>query len=135
MSWVIGLLFAFVVALLIAGLFAGTGHRYGAWPSVLWFFVLLWIAVWALAAWWKPVGWYPVWGVSWVPFVAVGIILAALFAAATETGARRWRGSATEAPPDAPQRDAVAVAGIALGVFFWIALAVGVVAIVAAYWT
>lgn len=138
-------LFAFVLALVIAGILASamgpkTGRRQDAWPLGLFFFFLLLFAIWAGGVWFTPVG-PELWGVQWVPFVVVGIIVALMLAASVPSN-ERWRsaraaragGAGTTAVEPTEGEEASAVA---LSIFFWVVIVALLGAIVARYvwWT
>lgn len=144
--------FAFGIALIITVLLVGPfGWRHparhaDAWAGGFFVFLVLFFAIWAVASWFEPYG--PVlWGVYWVPFVWIGLIVAlVLVAASAPTRARRGvdrhvdrtRVDRTTPPresPGEPSEDysAATVAGTIFGVFFWILiifLAIGIFAAV-----
>lgn len=99
-----------------------------AWSAFLTFFVILFLASWAGGLWIRPVG-PVVGGISWVPFVFVGVIVAMLFAAARP---ERYR---TFGPHGAhgDREDPLSAAGIALSVFFWFLVITLLIAIGIAY--
>lgn len=108
------LMLAFFVALVLAVLLAYPFGRTGPGPlnGLLFFFVLLFLAVWAGGAWLTPVG-PPAWGVPWVGFVLVGVILAMILTAAAPPRPTR------SADPDSPVAEAAA---LSLGLFFYLAI-------------
>lgn len=135
-----GLVLLMVVAavvLLVGGLFSAGGLR-GPWPSVLWFFLLLFVGTLALGIWARPMG-PEAWGVPWLNFLVGAVLIALLIAAAApdyRNGERRIKGSPLEddtgverggeittgSPPQESPETVGAVA--AVGVFFWIFLVV-----------
>lgn len=78
--FLIDLLFAFVVALLFFLIFSVLirGHRTGS--TLLVFFLVLLFATWAGGVWLSPIG-PPLWGVSWLSFILVGLFVALILAA------------------------------------------------------
>ncbi len=116
------LLLAFFIALVLAGIFsAGFGHRWpgypAVWPSAFFFFLLLFVAVWAGGIWASPYG--PMIGsVAWLPFLIVGVAIALLLAAVLPRGGPAETAGATAAT---------------LSVFFWLFLVVGAIAIIVGY--
>lgn len=133
MEWLGALLIVFVVVLLVGGLFAAAGVR-GPWSSLLWFFVFFFVATWAIGAWAQPVG-PQAWGVNWLGFLVVAILVGLLIAAATpDYGYRRIEDRRLTrepgvVPPDAETTDAelgsqtpdtTSAAATAVGAFFWI---------------
>lgn len=132
--WWITLLFAFVVALILAGLLVGgVGWRHpgaarpaDAWGAGLFVFLLLLLFVWS-AALWVPAG-PVVWDVYWVPPLAVGLFVALILAAAVPV-TREPPGapprSVEETPPPGeatPPEEPEATAAGLFGVFFWVLL-------------
>ncbi|MBN2537396.1 hypothetical protein JXB37_03865 [candidate division WOR-3 bacterium] len=116
---------ALVVALVLTAIF-GAGfrrHRWGA-PLVL-FFLVLFLATLAIGVWVEPFG--PVlWGVPWLAFAFIGVVLALLLAALIPPPARPVRLPAPESGP-------VAVAAGVFNAFVWIALIVLLFAVIARY--
>ena len=121
------LLFAFVIALLMAGVLMallgrGRPGAEGLGVSFAFLFLVLFLATWAGGVWITPFG-PPVWGIAWVPFLVVGIIVALLLAALLPPR-RQPRESG------APEAETAAGAAV-LGGFFWaLVLALAVVVIV-----
>lgn len=136
MEWLVALLIVLFVTLLVGGAFAAAGAR-GPWPGVIWFFLVLFFATWAIGAWAQPVG-PRAWGVHWLTFLVVALLIALLIAAATPRERYASRNRAPEELPlerdtatepeaetrrDLPEREAqTAATATAVGVFFWIFL-------------
>jgi hypothetical protein len=122
------LLLAFIVALLLSLVFipivsSRRGGRQGSLITVvLFFFLILFFATWAGGVWVTPFG-PAIWGVNWMPFVAVGLLVALLLAAATEPSRR----SSLHSPAEPATAEAEAV-GATFGLMFWI-LMIGLLAI------
>jgi hypothetical protein len=107
----------FLAVTVIWGVMTAAGERGGwdVWPVFLLFFFLIWGG----GLWFKPVG-PPVFGVYWLPFVLVALIIG-LFWAAVPPPPKRPRVRTTVV--DAEERDtAMTVAG--LGLLFWLLLTV-----------
>jgi hypothetical protein len=138
MIWFTTFLIVLAIVLLVGALFVALGGR-GPWPGMIWFFLILFVATWALGAWVRPIG-PRVWDVPWLSFLIVAVVIALLIAAATPAvrSGRGYRdsdelplegdsattsavGSHHHLPTD--PRDATATA-TAIGVFFWIFLIV-----------
>jgi len=69
------LIAAFVITLVLSLIF-GLGLRILRIRTTIWaFFLLLFFATWAGGMWMLPVG-PPLWGVSWMSFVVVGVVVA-----------------------------------------------------------
>lgn len=111
------ILTAMAIAVGLWALFSFGFRRGGPWPGLLMFLILIFLGTWAGGVWLQPFG--PVfWGVSFLPFLIIGLLVALLVAAATPPppSALRQR----EPPPEAEP----VVAGIAVSAFFWILIVV-----------
>ena len=121
------LLFALAVALFLALVFFLGVRRYGAsWNSFLLFFVIVFLAAWAGGKWLTPFG-PSIWGVEWMPFLLVGLVVALLLAAFTPVRRTRFKREAMI------QKKEERVFTIAFGVFFWILIVVLIMAVIAGY--
>ena len=122
----IDLLFAFLLAFFVAALFGGRGvRRAGVWPIFLFFFLLLLPLTWAGGIWLTPFG-PTLWGGYWLPFVATAIIAALVFATLLPP-ARSPR------PPGDSDRVEGDAGSLAIGIFFWVILALLIAAIFSQY--
>jgi type VI protein secretion system component VasK len=92
--------------------------------GLLFFFLMLFLVIWAAGVWIEPVG--PIaWGVPWLTFLIIGVVLALILAAAVPPRAR---------PVEPPRETAEAsAAALALGLFFYLAMVALVIVIVAHY--
>jgi hypothetical protein len=72
-------LMALAVALLVTLIFSAVLRTRGPWASAPVFFVLVFLASWAGGLWITPFG-PPVFGIYWLPFLAVGALCALLLA-------------------------------------------------------
>ena len=127
------LLFAAVVAVLLTLAFAGACRRCGPWENALWFFIIVLLVAWVGGVWIEPVG-PPLWGVYWIPFLGMGLLIALLLAAATPAPRPPKRlpeaREQMEAEAEAP---AAITTALALGWFFWALLVALLVAILVHY--
>jgi hypothetical protein len=113
---------AFILALLIALLFA-PGYRSGSYGPLVLFFFLLFMAGVASQFWLIPFG--PVWwGVSWLPLLFIMLIFSFLFAAPSPYDRTRI----TKADGDV-------AAAAAISVFLWIIFSILLVAIIIGLFT
>ncbi len=114
----ISLLFSLVIACIFTAIFAAGFRKHKTVPVLLGFLIILFLATCAVGIWMTPVG--PLlFGVSWLPFLIVGLLVALLLTAII----------APARPPhsdkEAAQERRVAVEMIAaFDLFFWI-LAIG----------
>ena len=128
--------FALCIALLLTLLFVPTtGWRRGRYregdaaAAILFFFLILFLASWAGGIWLAPIG--PLaWGVPWLGFLLVALVVA-LILAAVPTQRGRGRALAATSPPTAEQAGEAIAAG--LGIFFWALLLTLAIAIFLAY--
>jgi len=74
-------LIVLMLALLFTAVFAFSGIRSAPWPSMVWLFMILLFATWALAVRFRPIG-PPVRGVYWATFVVAIFLVSLLLAAA-----------------------------------------------------
>jgi hypothetical protein len=119
----LALVLAFVFTLIFAALFRG--QSWGA--GIFFFFLILFLATWAGGLWLTPIG--PLWwGVPWLSFFLVALIVGLLLAALTPDRRRRPYARSTE-PPGRRQAETA----IALDVFFWVLIVGLLIAIMARY--
>ena len=122
------LLIAFLITIVLVAIFGifVRGEAIGA--GLFWFFLLIFLATWAGGIWLAPIG-PPLFGVSWLGFLLVGLIFALLIMALLPPAAPRPR------TPGEVREEVEAEAGAfaALNIFFWILLVGFIVAIVASY--
>lgn len=100
----------------------------GVGMTMLFFFLILFPLILAGSFWVTPFG--PlVWGIAWVPIVAIGLILALLIAAVSPRGRRHVSVRPARPGEEAEEEEE----GAALfGVFFFLLLVVAIVAVAAA---
>lgn len=125
------LIAALVVAIalsLILGAFMGWERpgRTGVWPSLLFLFFILFLGTWFLGALARPFG-PPLWGVYWLPFVVIGLIVAMILAAAVPPRRPRTYREAKQRTETAFEAQA------ALGTFFWVLFIILIVALTVRY--
>lgn len=116
------LLTALFIGVLLVTFFAvilgrrGPWVRGESWGGVLWFFLVVFLAAWAVGTWADPVG-PAFWGVAWVPFFFGALAFALLLAALSEP-------RPTTVIGERPDADA------AVGAFTWFLVALFLVIIV-----
>jgi hypothetical protein len=121
---IVHLLFALAFAIILGAFFSIAFERRGPWESVPIFFLILFLVIWAGGIWITPIG-PMLWGVYWVPFFIIGLLIALFLAAATP-------------PPRPPhvtpetleRRQEELRPHLALETFFW-TLLVGLVIVIA----
>jgi hypothetical protein len=116
------LIYALFIGLAIAWLFGLALGTRGPWNSFFWFFFVIFLFSWGGGVWLTPFG--PTgWGVSWLPFLVMGVFITLLLSAATPQSSRRRMGSKGQAVDAAYLTEQVAEkkgSETALDVFFWI---------------
>jgi surface polysaccharide O-acyltransferase-like enzyme len=120
-------LFSLLIALLLTVVFAAGIRKHRARAVLLGFFVIVFLATWAGGVWIAPAA-VGAWGIAWMAFLAVGLIVALLLTALIP-------------PPKAPQTEkeearrekAEIVVIFAFDLFFWILLFVLGAVIIAYY--
>jgi hypothetical protein len=123
--FLLDLLVAFVLALLITGILSAALGNRGPWGLWWAFLLVLLLATWAGGLWITPFG-PPLWGVSWLPMLFVGLTLALLLAAAVP----KPPGTREDA---LAQARAEAATAAAFSWFFWVSLIGLAIAILVAY--
>ncbi len=120
---------ALIIAVLILIPFILLG-KVRVWEGWFWFALLLLLFTWAGGAWVGPYG--PViWGYHWLPFLFFALVFALLIAAMAPS---RPPGSNREAVEKVrAERTAETVTAVSLGIFFWLLLALLIVALIFRY--
>jgi hypothetical protein len=72
-----GIFFSFAIALVLSLVFAAVIRRRGPRVGFFWFFLLIFLATWAIGVWVQPFG-PSLWGGYWLPFLIAGFIVALL---------------------------------------------------------
>lgn len=94
---IVELLIALVFAVLLTLVLSAGFGRKGPWASVVTFFLVVFLATWTMGIWFVPFG--PVlFGVSWLPFLIGGLIVALVMASAVPPQALPGANSAKEQP-------------------------------------
>ncbi|HVS11531.1 MAG TPA: hypothetical protein VMS76_16805 [Planctomycetota bacterium] len=130
-------LFALCIALILTLLFVPTaGWRRGRYregdaaAAILFFFLILFLASWTGGIWLAPFG--PLaWGVPWLSFLLVALVVALILAAVPPYRGGRRRAVPATSPPAAEEAGEAIAAG--LGIFFWALLVTLAIAIFLAY--
>jgi hypothetical protein len=125
--FILDLLVVLVIALVITAILSAVaGWRHPAYrdmgtlPGAVFLFLILVFFIWAGGIWLVPFG-PTLWGVSWLPFLIVGLIVALLIAALSPP-APPPRTPAEAVEEAEREREQEAVAATAFGVVFWVLL-------------
>jgi len=136
-------LFVLLLALLFTAFFAFAGGREAPWPALVWLFMILLLATWALGVWFRPIG-PPVGGFYWASFVVAMIVVALLLAVAASAprppqkkNREELKGvevrRLTPSEEQVEQERAEVEAARSVGILFWVLLAAAVAALAIHY--
>jgi len=123
--------FAILIAILLTAVFAAGFRRQNWGAALVFFFLILFLATWAGGMWVVPFG--PIaWGVPWVTYLFVGIVIALLLTALIPPVERPTYPGREPGISEPSQRDNTAVIG--LDIFMIVLMLALIIAIVAAYY-
>jgi hypothetical protein len=125
------LIVAFFIALIISVILGGLlgwerPDRPGIGSALVFLFLILFLATWAGGVWITPFG-PAAWGVFWLPFLVVGIIIAFLIVALVPTRRPRTRQEAAQQAEEESENASM------LGGLFWFFIILLIIAIIAGY--
>jgi hypothetical protein len=123
--------FALLIALLLSAILITVVDRRGPgpWSGFLFFFMLLYLAVWAGGVWITPAG-PTILGVGWLTYLVLGLVVMLLLAAVTP--GRKRLSAPARAEPD-QDVESVESREIVFSIFFWILVVVLLATIVSRY--
>lgn len=125
----VALIFALLLSLLFALLTPGEKKKAG----LFWLFLILFLATWAGGIWMRPFG-PTLWGLHWLIFVIVGVLVALFLSLSALRRAPRGRHETIDILEQMEKEEELeTVAYITLGLFFWVLLAFLVVAVYVRY--
>lgn len=124
---------ALLVAIALCGVFTLAARKGGRRRGVLWLFLVIFLATWAGGIWMKP--WGPVmWGIHWLTFLLVGLILALILLVSAPQRPPRGRHETLDMLERIEhEKEMEEVAYFTLNTFFWFLLFVLIVAILVRY--
>jgi hypothetical protein len=125
------LIVAFFIALIISVILGGLlgwerPDRPGIGAALVFLFLILFLATWAGGVWITPFG-PAAWGVFWLPFLVVGIIIAFLIVALVPSRRPRTRQEAAQQAEEESENASM------LGGLFWFFIILLIIAIIAGY--
>lgn len=123
------ILIALGVAFFLTALVAIAMRKRDPFPSLVTFFLVVFLATWAVGVWAAPVG-PSLWGAAWLPFVMAGMVFALLLAALWP--ASRDDSTVEIVDPQKEQRRR-RIADLALSGAMWALLALLAITIAARY--
>jgi Ca2+/Na+ antiporter len=119
---ILELLVALLVSLVLSAVFALATWKRGKRKGLVWLFLLIFFAIWAGGLWMRPFG-PTFWGIHWLSFLLVGLVVALILAASQARPKPRGRNETIEVLEKMRQkREAEQVAWITLTIFFWVLL-------------
>lgn len=121
---------ALFIGLILTVLFTGGLPRRASWVNFWFFFIIVALAAWAGGVWITPIG-ASRWGVYWLSFLIVGLIFALVLASSLPRRPPQSRREAIKQTLDVAKGEKQPAA--VLGIFFWILVAVLLVAIISHY--
>ena len=124
---------SFIIAVLLTGIYMlitrGAGRRTG----LIWLFLIIFLCTWAGGVWLRPFG-PMLWGIHWLVFLLVGVVILLLLIIAIPAKLPRGRLETLDMLERIEQeKELKEVAYITLSIFFWILLSVLVIAIILRY--
>jgi hypothetical protein len=121
--------FAFVIALLLTGVYMLVTRGAGRRTGLIWLFLVIFLSTWAGGIWLKPFG-PTLWGIHWLTFLLAGLIVVLLLITVVPRKAPRGRYETLDMLDRIEQeKELEKIAYLALGIFFWILLTALVAAI------
>lgn len=121
---------ALAVAFLLTILFSVLLRNKGPWGGLWVVFIIIFLASWAANLWISPIG-PQVAGVSFVPLIIVGLIIAVILAAVSRPVTRN-KSPKIEAEQQEPPKEAVNA--VTVGVFYWVLLVILIFTIIGGYY-
>ena len=124
---------SFIIAVFFTGLYVlltrGDVRRTG----LIWLFLIIFLCTWAGGVWLRPFG-PMLWGIHWLVFLLVGVVILLLLIIAIPAKLPRGRLETLDMLERIEQeKELKEVAYITLSIFFWILLSVLVIAIILRY--
>jgi hypothetical protein len=122
-----------ILAVLLTGLYMLVTRGAGRRTGLIWLFLVIFLASWAGGVWLKPFG-PTLWGIHWLAFLLVGLVVVLFFFIVIPRRAPRGRHETLDMLERIEQeKELEEVAYFTLSIFFWILLAVLVIAIILRY--
>jgi hypothetical protein len=133
------LIFSIVVALIVSVVFARIIHRQGPRRGFFWFFLIIFLAVFAAGIWEKPNG-EPFTDTNWLPFLLAGVLMALLLLILAPSHPNIDRESQLDRNETMEMLDEIgqekkfeALTYVSLNLFLWMVIALLVAAIIARF--
>ena len=127
------LLVSLALALLLTGLYMLVARGSGRRTGLVWLFLIIFLATWAGGTWVRPFG-PTLWGVNWLTFLLVGLVIVLfLFIALPRKTPRGRRETLDMLERIETEKELEKVTYMTLSIFFWILLLVLIIAIILRY--
>jgi hypothetical protein len=130
---ILDLLAALVVAIILSALFALATRRDARKKGLIWLFLLIFLVTWSGGIWARPFG-PTLWGVHWLTFFLVGVIVALVLAVFSHRRAPRGRRETLDMLERMEEEKVMEEATyVTLSLFFWLLLIALIVAVAVRY--
>lgn len=121
------------IAFLMTGIYMILTRKSGRRTGLIWLFLIIFLSVWAGGMWLKPFG-PTMWGVHWLTFLIAGIVVILLFFIFIPRKPPRGRNETIDMLDQVErEKEIEEIAYITLSLFFWLLLAILIIAIVLRY--
>ena len=124
---------SFIMAVILTGLYMFMTREAGQRTGLIWLFLIIFLAIWAGGIWLRPFG-PTVWGIHWIVFLSVGLIIVLFLFILIPRKAPRGRHETLDMLDRIEEEKKLEkVTYITLSVFLWVLLSVLVIAILLHY--
>jgi hypothetical protein len=130
---ILEVLIALTISLLLSSVFALATRRGGRRTGLFWLFLIIFLAAWAGGIWLRPFG-PTLWGIHWLAFLLVGLILALIIAVSAPGRPPKGRHETLDMLERIrKEKEMEKLAYITLNTFFWVVVLALFVVIIIRY--
>jgi hypothetical protein len=130
---ILEVLIALTISLLLSSVFALATRRGGRRTGLFWLFLIIFLATWAGGIWLRPFG-PTLWGIHWLAFLLVGLILALIIAVSAPGRPPKGRHETLDMLERIrKEKEMEKLAYITLNTFFWVVVLALFVVIIIRY--